>query len=128
MLNAQEFNLAVHQIIQAVPSRKVITCGHIANLLGVPNQARRVRAAVNFITHTTPPVPWHRVVSTSGVISVHGSNAQQHLLEEEGVKVSIGTAGESRVHLNQWGWFPDPGSVKIMGTAKGLEDELEWGA
>lgn len=68
------------------------------------------------------------MVSTSGIISVHGPNAQQHLLEEEGVEISIGIAGENRVHLNQWGWFPDPGSLKIVGTIKGAEDGLEWGA
>ncbi|KIJ65560.1 hypothetical protein HYDPIDRAFT_152485 [Hydnomerulius pinastri MD-312] len=125
--NSQEFNLAVYQIIQSIPQSKVITCGHVAKLIGAPNQARRVREAVNFISHTSPPVPWHRVISTSGVISTHGPNAQQRLLEAEGVEVCVGVVGESRVIVDKWAWFPETGSLGFS-AKMGIEDEVEWGA
>jgi len=123
--STQDFNLAVYQIVKAVPPSKVITCGHIAILLGGPSQARRVRQAVNFISHTTPPVAWHRVISTSGIISTHGLNAQQRLLEAEGVEVQVGTIGESRVLVDKWGWFPEASDLDLA-TKMGVEEVLEW--
>ncbi|KIJ20880.1 hypothetical protein PAXINDRAFT_165708 [Paxillus involutus ATCC 200175] len=124
--NTQDLNLAVYEIVKVIPPRKVITCGHIAKLLGVPKQARQVREAVNFISHTSPPVAWHRVISTSGVISTHGPNPQQHLLEVEGVEVHVGIAGETRVTVDRWGWSPEMGDLKL-GMKMGAE-ETEWGA
>jgi methylated-DNA-protein-cysteine methyltransferase-like protein len=82
--------------------------------------------AVNFISHTSPPVAWHRVISTSGVISTHGPNPQQHLLEVEGVEVHVGIAGETRVTVDRWGWSPEMGDLKL-GMKMGAE-ETEWGA
>ncbi|KAH7921299.1 hypothetical protein BV22DRAFT_1038817 [Leucogyrophana mollusca] len=125
--NAQEFNVAVYRIVQMIPPKKVITCGHIAKLLGVPKQARRVREAVTFISHTTPPVPWHRVISTSGVLSTHGPTPQQRALEAEGVEVCLGIVGESRVHVEKWGWSPEPGTLKLMKDSR-LDCSTEWGA
>ncbi|KIK99816.1 hypothetical protein PAXRUDRAFT_822354 [Paxillus rubicundulus Ve08.2h10] len=125
--STQDFNLAVYEIVKAIPPRKVITCGHIAKLLGVPKQARQVRNAVNFISHMNPPVAWHRVISTSGVISTHGANAQQHLLEVEGVEVYVGIVGETRVMVDRWGWSPKMGDPKL-GMRFEAEEETEWGA
>ncbi|KAF9224014.1 hypothetical protein BS17DRAFT_752975 [Gyrodon lividus] len=125
--STQDFNLTVYQIVKAIPPRKVITCGHVAKLLGVPKQTRRVREAVNFISHTSPPVAWHRVVSTSGVISTHGPNSQQRLLEAEGVEVHTGIVGESRVTVDRWGWFPEIGVLELD-MKMGVEEVLEWGA
>ncbi|KAF9240635.1 hypothetical protein BU15DRAFT_45692 [Melanogaster broomeanus] len=124
--NTQDFNLAVYQIVKAVPPSKVITCGYIAKLLGEPTQAHR-NIAVNFISHTSPPVAWHRVISTSGVISTHGPNAQQRLLEVEGVEVQVGTVGESRVVVDTWGWFPEARDLNLA-IKMGVEEVFEWGS
>lgn len=83
--------------------------------------------AVNFISHTSPPVAWHRVIATSGVISVHGSNAQQRLLEADGIEVNVGVVGESRVTVEKWGWFPEGNDARFHANAA-LEDDQEWGA
>ncbi|KAI9456949.1 6-O-methylguanine DNA methyltransferase [Boletus coccyginus] len=126
-LGTQDFNVAVHQIIRAIPPGRLITCRHIAKLIGFPSQARRVRKAVSFIAHTSPPVAWHRVIPTSGVISVHGPNAQQRLLEAEGIEVSIGVVGESRVDVEKWGWFPEANDVSFDVEIT-LEDDQDRGA
>lgn len=83
--------------------------------------------AVKFISHTSPPVPWYRVIATSGVISIHGPNDQQRLLEAEGVEVNVGVVGESRVTVEKWGWFPEVNDVRLDATF-GVEDDQEWGA
>ncbi|EGN96809.1 hypothetical protein SERLA73DRAFT_184970 [Serpula lacrymans var. lacrymans S7.3] len=125
-MDAQQLNIAVYNIMQTIPPQKVVSCGHVAKLLGIPKQARRVRQAVNFISHTTEPVPWHRVVSTSGVISTESSCPQQMALEKDGVEVYIGRVGESRVDLQKWGWFPEVGSVKL--TKNIPVSNNEWGS
>ena len=45
-----------------------------------------------------------KVLNGDVTMSVHGSNVQQHLLEEEDVGISIGIAGESKVHGTQTPW------------------------
>ncbi|KAN0088395.1 hypothetical protein V8E55_005452 [Tylopilus felleus] len=126
-LETEDLNLAVYQIVRAIPPKKVITCDHIAKLLGLPSQARRVREAVNFISHTNPPVAWYRVIPTSGIISVHGPNVQQRLLEAEGIEVNLGTLGESSVSAEKWGWFPEANNVRFDADIA-LADDQEWGA
>lgn len=64
------------------------------------------------------------MIATSGVISIHGPNAQQRLLEEEGIEVNVGIVGESRVTVEEWGWFPEVNDVCF----DVVEDGQEWGA
>lgn len=53
--------------------------------------------------------PWHRVVSTSGIIAEHGDlgAAQRRALEREGVSLTPGLLGETRVDFSKYGWFPE---------------------
>jgi hypothetical protein len=58
-------------------------------------------------------VPWHRVINSSGKISLRGSPAaealQAELLRNEGVEVSgggRGTGDGGRISLTTYGWFP----------------------
>jgi methylated-DNA-protein-cysteine methyltransferase-like protein len=76
--------------------------------------------------NTNPPIPWHRVISSSGTISSRGPGTQgaQHqrlALEAEGVDVVDGRTGEMRVDLNAWGWFPS--SVQYEGGDNEGSDE-----
>ncbi|KAH7903654.1 hypothetical protein BJ138DRAFT_1073960, partial [Hygrophoropsis aurantiaca] len=95
-----------------IPPSKVITCAQVAQLLGAPKHARRVKEAVTFISHTSPPVPWHRVVPSSGILSVPSPSTQptparqQRALEAEGVPVYVGAAGEVRVRVAECAWTP----------------------
>jgi hypothetical protein len=59
-----------------------------------------------------PPVPWQRVIASSGTISsrgpgTDGAQRQRDALEAEGVEVTDGRTGEMRVDLRTYGWFPN---------------------
>lgn len=59
-----------------------------------------------------PPVPWQRVIGSSGTISsrgpgTDGAQRQRDALEAEGVEVTDGRTGEMRVDLRAYGWFPN---------------------
>lgn len=61
-------------------------------------------------------MPWQRVVASNGTISsrgpgTNGAQRQKEALEAEGVEVTVSRAGEFRVDLGAWGWFPAPGTV-----------------
>ena len=109
---------------------KVTTYKHIARLVGHPNHARMVGAALSFLStadEDNNPIPWWRILNAQGGISPRGNpNAlvrQRELLEAEDIAVNDppreGNArydaayalrgGEGgKVSLNQFGWFPEP--------------------
>ncbi|KIJ62487.1 hypothetical protein HYDPIDRAFT_114618 [Hydnomerulius pinastri MD-312] len=124
-MDAAQFNASVYNLVQMIPSQKVTSCGHIAKLVGAPKQARRVNELVKLLGQTDSSVPWHRVISTSGIIAAHGDlgTVQRSTLEEEGVLVRTGILGESRVEFRRWGWFPD--SADVLSEP---ESDDEWGA
>ncbi|KAH7926678.1 hypothetical protein BV22DRAFT_1032676 [Leucogyrophana mollusca] len=126
-MDKERITVAVYNVVRTIPAQKVTSCGHIAKLIGMPKSSKQVKDAVRFISHTTPPVPWHRVVSTSGIISTGESCHQRDILVEEGVPVHIGSHGESRVDFDQWGWFPSIGSLVSYTDSDG-ESEVEWGS
>jgi methylated-DNA-protein-cysteine methyltransferase related protein len=76
-------------------------------------------AALKFLSpNAAPPVPWYRVVSSSGTISsrgpgTEGARRQRDELEAEGVEVSTGRTGEMRIDFVRWGWFPQVGSINL---------------
>ena len=84
--------------------------------------------ALKFLSpNTAPPVPWHRVVSSSGTISsrgpgTDGARRQRDELEAEGVEVSTGRTGEMRIDFVRWGWFPQVGSVALPDGVQVAED------
>jgi len=107
-----EFHAAVYNTIRAIPAQKVTTYGHIAKLVGKPTYSRHVGQALKWLSpDTTPPVPWHRVISSAGTISsrgpgTQGAQRQRDVLEAEGVEVTVSRTGEFRIDLRAWGWFP----------------------
>ncbi|EIN03467.1 hypothetical protein PUNSTDRAFT_128761 [Punctularia strigosozonata HHB-11173 SS5] len=111
----------VYHVVRRIPPQRVTSYGHIAKLLGMPRHARLVGQALKFLSpQTTPPVPWHRVVSASGAIAsrgpgTDGARRQRQALEAEGVVVVDGRGGEgeARVRLREYGWFPAVGSVDL---------------
>ena len=74
-----------------------------------------------------PPIPWHRVISSSGAISsrgpgTDGDSRQRDALLAEGVDVITTRSGEFKVDMRQFGWFPAVGTID---TGVGPEDEGE---
>ncbi|KAJ7482403.1 MGMT family protein [Mycena galericulata] len=113
-MDSAEFHAAVYDTVRLIPVRKVTSYGHIAKLIGMPNHSRHVGQVLT--PGVNPPVPWHRVVSSSGTISSRGPGTtgaqnQSDELEAEGVEVAVGRTGEMKVDLSVFGWFPEPGTI-----------------
>ncbi|KAI0067350.1 MGMT family protein [Artomyces pyxidatus] len=119
VLDSAEFHSAVYSVVRQIPVQKVTTYGHIAKLVGMPNHSRHVGQALKYLSpDTNPPVPWQRVVSSTGAISsrgpgTDGAQRQREALEAEGVEVRIGRTGELLVDLKEDGWFPSPSEIQI---------------
>lgn len=96
------FFASVYEVLRMVPRGRVVTYGQIARAIGAPRMARQVGYAL----HVNPKpgiIPCHRVVNRegrlSGAFAFGGLQAQQKLLEAEGVEV-IGGA----VDLDKYGY------------------------
>jgi methylated-DNA-protein-cysteine methyltransferase-like protein len=97
------FTRKVLQIVQRVPAGKVTTYGDVASLAGSPGAARGVGSALRGLPEGTG-VPWWRVVSSTGAISLPHLNGhlQRMLLRQEGVDFRSG----GRVDLARCRWKP----------------------
>ncbi|TGZ80900.1 DNA binding methylated-DNA--cysteine S-methyltransferase [Ascodesmis nigricans] len=121
---AQAFLYSVYLAVQEIPPGKVTTYGHIAKLIGRPQNPRQVGQAlkhlplsatdadgnVNHFHHLN--VPWQRVVSAGGIIAVRDdpSGAARHavVLRSEGIDVGTKPDGRLWVDLAAGvGWFPE---------------------
>ncbi|KAH9942471.1 DNA binding methylated-DNA-cysteine S-methyltransferase [Epithele typhae] len=122
----------VYQVIRQIPAQRVTTyAGHIAKLVGMPAYSRHVGQALKFLSpDVNPPIPWYRVVSSTGAISsrgpgTDGATRQRDSLLAEGVDVTTTRGGDFKVDLKTYGWFPAVGSVDLGDYAdqSGSEDE-----
>ena len=96
------FFASVYEVLRTVPRGRVVTYGQIARAIGAPRMARQVGYAL----HVNPKpgiIPCHRVVNRegrlSGAFAFGGLQAQQKLLEAEGVEVIGGV-----VDLDKYGY------------------------
>ncbi|MCM3217241.1 MGMT family protein [Niallia taxi] len=98
------FTIKVIEIIQSIPTGKVMTYGQIARIAGSPRGARQVVRILHSSSQKYQ-LPWHRVVNAKGAIVIkaeEGSSLQKHLLEEEGVIFYR----EGELELNKYQYFP----------------------
>ncbi|RPD53857.1 MGMT family protein [Lentinus tigrinus ALCF2SS1-7] len=127
-LDGDQFHAAVYNVVRQIPPQRVTSYGHIAKLIGMPAYSRHVGQALKFLDpNANPPVPWHRVLAASGTISsrgpgTDGASRQRDALVAEGVDVTTTRAGDFKIDLRVYGWFPAVGSVDI-----GVEAEEENG-
>ncbi|KZT05687.1 MGMT family protein [Laetiporus sulphureus 93-53] len=118
-MDSAQFHEAVYHVVRQIPPQHVTSYGHIAKLVGMPNYSRHVGQALKYVSpDVQPPMPWHRVLASSGTISsrgpgTDGAERQRQALEAEGVEVTVGRTGELRVDLRRWGWFPAVGTVDL---------------
>lgn len=75
------FKNQVWEIAKLIPKGKVSSYGAIAKAIGFPNHSRHVGKAMS---GCSKDVPAHRVISSSGVLSVPEFQAK---LEAEGIEV-----------------------------------------
>lgn len=98
------FSQAIYAVVKQIPPGRVATYLQIAQLVASKKHCRAVGNAL----HRNPSqgsIPCHRVVNAQGRLSPNfafgGLNAQQALLEAEGITVAKG-----KVDLKKYGWKP----------------------
>ena len=81
----------VYQVVRLIPPGRVTSYGAIAAYLGTKGSSRMVGYAMNGAHNLHPPVPAHRVVNRSGLLTgkFHFSPPElmEQLLEQEGIRV-----------------------------------------
>ena len=95
----------IHRVVSRIPRGCVATYGQIADLAGIPGQARRVGYALSALPHDTV-VPWQRVVNAKGEISLRSQSGsesvQKKLLRSEGVLF----ARDGKILMDRFQWRP----------------------
>src|SRR5438552_4066861 len=90
MSGSSDSYLRIYTVVNMIPKGRVATYGQIAELAGLPRQARLVGYALNVLPKGSR-IPWHRVINAQGKISLRsegeGSDSRQaRLLKSEKVK------------------------------------------
>ncbi len=104
-VNEKEYRQRVYEIVNQIPTGKVMTYGQIAEILGAGYTPR----TVGFVMHAadTENVPWQRVINSQGSCSTGKMtmpvNLQQKMLEDEGIVFDA----KGRSDLNIYRWFPE---------------------
>tara|TARA_Y100001933_G_C18911871_1_gene527087 strand:+ start:147 stop:485 length:339 start_codon:yes stop_codon:yes gene_type:complete len=108
-----EFTVNVIKIIQAIPQGQVATYGQIATLVGHPRAPRQVAGILKRYSDQYD-LPWHRVISSRGSVSIKDPLARQEQIErlrEEAV--DVGPSGD--VDLDRFGWKAQSFESAIQG-------------
>lgn len=96
------FRTLVIEIVQSIPSGRLMTYGQIAALAGSPRAARIVGGIAHF---GNSDIPWHRIVNKTGKLArgyPGGLKAHQDALAREGVEVI-----DYRVAIDRLIWWPE---------------------
>ena len=88
-------------LVGSIPTGRVLSYGRLAELAGVPGQAR---LAAWFCSHLPDPaLPWHRVLSSDGRSRIPGAEGQEEqfarLWEED---VPLRSAKQVDMSLAMW--------------------------
>ncbi|MBT0729687.1 MGMT family protein [Rosenbergiella nectarea subsp. apis] len=97
------FEQRVWLVINAIPRGNVASYGDVAHLAGHPRAARQVGRILKHLPNHSH-LPWHRVISQQGKISLSGTRGvvQSDALRQEGIEVS--EAG--RIDMQKYRWRP----------------------
>jgi len=85
-----EITVRIIAELKTIPYGRVVSYSSVAVAAGFPRAARTVARILHSMSKTEN-LPWHRVISSNGMISLKpgsGFELQKALLEEEGHKVS----------------------------------------
>jgi len=104
----------IWQTIREVPRGRVASYGQIATIAGMDGHAR----LVGYALHALPAgsdVPWHRIISSAGRISLSGPSArrQRKLLESEGIRFSP----SGRIDFSTFGYRKDTKDFRKKGRS-----------
>ncbi len=104
MKNYNSYDL-IYSVVMSIPRGKVATYGQVAELAGLPGNARQVGYALRVLPDDRG-VPWHRVVNAQGRISKRSAidfeQEQRVMLEAEGVVFDR----HNRLSLAEYQWNP----------------------
>ncbi len=96
----------IYQVVRQIPCGKVATYGQVAELAGLPRQAR----LAGYAMHNVPKgsdIPWQRVINSRGEISNYGDDQwtefHRSLLESEGIIFDR----KGRISLKTFQWLRD---------------------
>ncbi len=93
----------IYATVRQIPRGTVATYGQVAELAGLPRQARQVGYALHALPAKTT-VPWHRVVNAQGKISLRteggADTEQQRRLQRE--KVRFNERGVIDLKVYRW--------------------------
>lgn len=122
------FYLAVYSVVSQVPPSHVTSYGHVAYLIGRPQNSRQVGSSlkhskmiIDLLNKELPiedqisfaELPWWRIVLSVGKISPRGNSSgemdQARLLRAEGVLV----LSNHHINMEDFGWFPDPDEITL---------------
>ncbi len=107
------FTLKLIRIIKSIPEGKVATYGQVAELAGHPKAPRQVAGVLKRYSGKYD-LPWHRVVSSKGSVSIKdpvGKAEQVARLREENVEVSM----VGVIDLSRFGWKVDCFDIELSG-------------
>jgi len=101
---AEEAFARILETVKSIPPGCVASYGQVAAIAGIPRRARLVGRVLSR-ADSKDPVPWHRVLSATGRISLPGGSEaaalQRQRLEAEGVRFD-----GDRVDLQRHRWRP----------------------
>ncbi|KAK9447046.1 YALI0D05687p KAB8284608.1 6-O-methylguanine DNA methyltransferase [Limtongia smithiae] len=124
---AESFYISVYEMVQRVPVGHVTTYGHIARMIGAPQNSRQVGSALKYlragnhnegedgaattlVEFNSESVPWWRVISSDGRIAFRARESmdrQGQRLQAEGIEVRGDSNNRPRIiSLSDYGWFP----------------------
>ena len=93
----------IYEVVKRIPRGKVATYGQVAEIAGLPRQARLVGYALHNLKEGSD-IPWQRVINSKGGISNYGdpewTKYHRSLLESEGINFSA----NNRINLKIYGW------------------------
>lgn len=108
---ARAFHYAVYETIQKIPRGSVTSYGHIAYLIGMPENSRRVGYALKHLPSNPEcefnhdNVPWWRVINSQGKISLVAEAKQRQMDRLRAENITVYDSGA--VPFDDFGWFPD---------------------
>jgi methylated-DNA-protein-cysteine methyltransferase-like protein len=91
----------IHDVVRQIPRGRVTSYGAIAAVLNLPNP-RMVGRAMHAPDDPKDPIPFQRVINSSGRLSGGYTEWRKKLLEKEGVKVK----GDKIVDFKTIFWDP----------------------
>jgi methylated-DNA-protein-cysteine methyltransferase-like protein len=96
----------IYAVVRRIPRGRVASYGQVAELAGLPRQARLVGYALHALDEEDGAVPWQRVINARGEVSRRSEpgteELQRVLLEAEGVPFDA----RGRVDLARYRWNP----------------------